>query len=168
VYFENRRPCVRNRDVADLVLDDVEDFYAAYPDRLAGKFSFAALLHGHEPSLGVVRTAEDRTIAHLEHMLEAHPNTVHIITSDHGIGWTDFASSQTGQIERALPFAFLVVPTAITDRNPQIREFLLRNENMLTTPADLYATVVDLLGGRGQAQHREWWCFFFFFFFFFF
>jgi hypothetical protein len=110
-YAVGERPCVLGRDVADLVLDDAERFFAAYPDEAAGKFVFSALLHGHEPTLGVPRTADDRLVLHLQRLIERHPNTVHIVTSDHGIVWSKIGSTRTGQLERALPFAFILMPT---------------------------------------------------------
>jgi hypothetical protein len=111
VYAVAHRPCMLGQDVADMVLDDAEAFFASYPDKSAGKFVFSVLLHGHEPTLGVPRAAEDRLIRHLQRLIEDHPNTVHIVTSDHGIGWSDYAATRTGQLERALPFAFILMPT---------------------------------------------------------
>jgi hypothetical protein len=123
VYAIGERPCILGHDIADVVLTDAERFFATYPDDAAGKFVFSVLLHGHEPTLSVPRAAEDRMILHLQRLIEDHPNTVHIVTSDHGIGWSDYAATRTGQLERALPFAFILMPTGAWGEREKVMFF---------------------------------------------
>lgn len=71
--------------------------------------------------------------------------TVLILMSDHGIRWGEIRDHLQGQLEERLPFLYFVLPTWFKVKYLRAYQNLLKNQNRLTTPYDIYYTLKDLL-----------------------
>ncbi|XP_077509469.1 uncharacterized protein LOC144120695 [Amblyomma americanum] len=72
--------------------------------------------------------------------------TVLVFLSDHGLRFGDMRATYIGTFEDREPFAFLAFPPWFLKKNPEAARSLRINQRRLTTPFDVHATLVELLG----------------------
>lgn len=77
-------------------------------------------------------------------------NTVVIFFSDHGIRFGDFRETTMGNLEERLPFMFLIFPQWFLQKYKHIKGNLQTNRHRLTTPFDVYGTLVDILNFKAD------------------
>lgn len=79
---------------------------------------------------------------HEEEILE---NSLVIFLSDHGIRFGATRHTMSGFYEERLPFLFISVPTWLKESYPEMVENIKSNQNRLTTPYDMHATLKHIL-----------------------
>lgn len=72
-------------------------------------------------------------------------HTVFIFMSDHGIRWGGIRQTYQGRLEERLPFVFFVFPKWFKDVYPTAVSNLNKNAHRLTTPFDIYETLLDII-----------------------
>ncbi|CAE1232673.1 unnamed protein product [Acanthosepion pharaonis] len=77
---------------------------------------------------------------------------VFLVLLDHGSRFGKFRSTYLGKLEERLPFMFLLFPKWFIQRYPEIDKVLKINSYRLTTPFDIYETLVDILYFDGKVQ----------------
>ncbi|XP_069698069.1 uncharacterized protein [Periplaneta americana] len=80
--------------------------------------------------------------------------TVLIFMSDHGIRWGSIRETYQGRLEERLPFVFFIFPEWFRNKYPTATANLRRNTQRLTTPFDMYETLLDLLN-LGQIEQES-------------
>jgi arylsulfatase A-like enzyme len=131
--------------VHDYTLDYASGFFDAHAQQ--GKFLAAMFSEAHEGSLEVVSAMDDSLAAFLQRMVDrGHlQNTVLFLVSDHGSHMGPyFEFFASGRQERTFPLVNVVVPDSFLARYPGLDAVLAHNQQALTTPFDLYATLRHL------------------------
>ncbi|XP_049866404.1 uncharacterized protein LOC126367053 [Pectinophora gossypiella] len=72
-------------------------------------------------------------------------DTFLILVSDEGIKSGDIRKRKQGRLEQRLPFLYILPPTSLRKKFSLAYENLKENAERLTTPYDLYNTLIDLL-----------------------
>ncbi|PSN54628.1 hypothetical protein C0J52_10831 [Blattella germanica] len=80
-------------------------------------------------------------------------NTVLIFMSDHGMRWGDIRKTYQGRLEERLPFVFFVFPKWFKEKYPAAVTNLRENAHHLTTPFDLYSTLLDIVDLKQLEQN---------------
>lgn len=106
----------------------------------ANSFSHSAL---NMPSV-----MDDRVKQFLESIDGYLNSTVVIFFSDHGMRFGSIRKSFVGWLEERMPFLYFHLPPSFKRAYPRRYENLLANKNRLTSPFDLYATLLEFLHGR--------------------
>ena len=141
----NAKLCVGPKMTAAVLLDYVSKFAIT----MTSKDSFAffwgtSLTHDflNYPSLG-----DDLHANLLKHLQDTGSlnHTVFIFMSDHGIRWGGIRQTYQGRLEERLPFVFFVFPKWFKDVYPAAVANLHKNAHHLTTPFDIYETLLDIL-----------------------
>ncbi|XP_050555632.1 uncharacterized protein LOC118276592 [Spodoptera frugiperda] len=73
-------------------------------------------------------------------------DTMLIVMGDHGPRYTPTRSSHQGMLEERLPFMSLMLPHKLVKARPSALKALVGNKDVLTTPFDIYVTILDVLG----------------------
>lgn len=139
--------CLGHKASSEHALDYLLSFDRAY--RHSSRFSFAHLSDGHEVSGSVMRSVDAPLAAFLRALL-AQPdadsfNTIVIVSSDHGMRYGGWRSSEGGFLEHKLPTLMMLVPRAILRAHPELAANLRSNSHLLTTKLDLQLTLKHLL-----------------------
>lgn len=72
-------------------------------------------------------------------------DTILIILSDHGIRWGDIRFTKQGRLEERLPLMHILLPNSFRKKYSVAYENMKINSHRLTTPFDVYATLLDLI-----------------------
>ncbi|CAH2240613.1 uncharacterized protein LOC120637128 [Pararge aegeria] len=72
-------------------------------------------------------------------------DTILIVLSDHGIRWGDIRFTKQGRLEERLPLMHILLPNSFRENFSFAYENMKINSHRLTTPFDVYATLVDLI-----------------------
>lgn len=143
VWSMHRR-CVRDRSITDMVLQYTYDFVRTYNDTPHFSLSFiSSLTHNDMNNAGY----SDREYQRFFHKIFKHQlinNTFVIFFSDHGIRFGSYRSTYLGKLEERLPFMFLIPPLWFKQSFPHMWSNLKTNSHRLTTPFDIYETLVDI------------------------
>ena len=75
-------------------------------------------------------------------------NTVVMLFGDHGFRTSNFRGTKTGRMEERLPFLSITVPEWFRTSNTKYHQHLMENQNILTTPFDMYATIRHIMNLR--------------------
>lgn len=141
----NAKLCVGSKMSAAVLLDYVSNFAIT----MSSKDSFAffwgtSLTHDflNYPSLG-----DEIHAQFLKNLQDAGSlnHTVFIFMSDHGIRWGGIRQTYQGRLEERLPFVFFVFPKWFKDVYPTAVSNLNKNAHRLTTPFDIYETLLDII-----------------------
>ncbi|CAI9729801.1 XP_029643096.1uncharacterized protein LOC115217513 [Octopus vulgaris] len=144
--------CVLDRLETDFVLRYVYDFAKTYRDKPHFGFAFiTGLTHANINDVGY---ADEPYFQFFKTMFEEGylNNTVVFFYSDHGSRFGKFRTTYLGKLEERLPFMFLIFPPWFRKRYPNLDRVLRTNANRLTTPFDIYETLVDILYFDGQVR----------------
>ncbi|KAH7723410.1 hypothetical protein AAVH_09126 [Aphelenchoides avenae] len=105
-------------------------------------------LYSHD-EVNLIALADADIEAHLGHMHTSgvFDNAVVILMADHGHRFAKFRDTQQGQLEERLPFFAVYMPERFRESEKGSRAFanLKRNANRLTSPFDIYATLMDVI-----------------------
>ena len=77
-------------------------------------------------------------------------DTILFLFSDHGIRYGDIRTTASGTYEERLPFLYIHLPKNY--KTPEIHNNLVINSHRLTTPYDIYATLIHIVQGKLLSQ----------------
>jgi hypothetical protein len=137
--------CIGSKMSAAVLLDYISDFAVTMSSKDSFAFFWgASLTHDflNYPSLG-----DDLHERFLNQLLDTGSlnHTVFILMSDHGIRWGGIRETYQGRLEERLPFVFFVFPRWFRNLYPMAIANLNKNTRRLTTPFDVYETLLDIL-----------------------
>ncbi|GAB1601322.1 uncharacterized protein LOC115217513 [Argonauta hians] len=147
--------CILDRLETDFVLRYVYDFAKTYSDKPHFAFAFiTGLTHANINNVGY---ADEPYLQFFKTMFEEGRlnNTVVFFYSDHGSRFGNFRTTYQGKLEERLPFMFLIFPPWFPKRYPKLHSILTTNANRLTTPFDIYETLVDILYFDGKVEEAS-------------
>ena len=156
-----KKNCVLNRLETDFILRYVYDFTKVYHDMPHMAFAFITrLTHDNINSVGYA----DEPYYNFFNKMEQEGrfnNSIVFFYSDHGSRFGKFRSTYLGKLEERLPFMFLIFPKWFVSRYPEIDRVLKINSHRLTTPFDIYKTLVDILyfDGKVSSSHLLYYCY---------
>lgn len=125
--------------------DYLRNFVSSMGERPYFAFTFIARLthdifknagYADKPSYELIRGLKE---------LGAFNRSLFIFFSDHGIRFGEIRQTYIGKIEERMPFIFLVFPEWFLKEHPTFIRNLGINQNRLTTPYDIHATLLHLL-----------------------
>jgi hypothetical protein len=136
--------CYLDKSETEVYFQYVYDFVRAMDERQQKYFAFTFLgLLSHD-LLNEAGLA-DPLVAHLfEKLFDGNlmSNTILIFFSDHGIRVGPIRETLSGKFEERLPFMHIFLPEVWRNKNLTI------NENRLTTPFDIHATLTHIIRGE--------------------
>lgn len=137
--------CFSNSLETNLVLDYVHRFIKSSRGKPFFAFTFITrLTHDDVNRVGAADVPHHQFLSKLKE--EGHlENTVLIYYSDHGIRFGDVRGTYIGKLEERLPFMFIAFPQWFREKYPKLMDRLSTNSKRLTTPFDIYETLVDVL-----------------------
>ena len=137
--------CSRSTFMTNFTLDYVLSFFTAYPDNLKFAFAFMSYLaHAHPNHLSFA----DNDLLRVLRTFVKHnylENTVIVIFGDHGSRNDDVRNTMQGKLEERLPWLSVSVPAWIEEKYPDITSALKQNQDIISTPFDLHATLHHVL-----------------------
>lgn len=116
--------------------------------RMEGKkFIFTFISDITHDNFDALSNADDDMLNFLENLVKLNvlKNTLVIIMGDHGQRFTDIRNTFQGRLEERLPFMCIFLPEELKSRRPKAQSYLEGNANVLTTPHDIHATLLDVL-----------------------
>ncbi|XP_053620717.1 uncharacterized protein LOC128681115 isoform X2 [Plodia interpunctella] len=75
-------------------------------------------------------------------------DTLLFVMGDHGPRYAKIRNTYQGKLEERLPLMAIVLPSTLKSQRPQALDNLRQNVDVLTTPHDIYATVLDAMDLR--------------------
>ena len=84
------------------------------------------------------------------HLME---DTILFLFSDHGIRFGKMRETASGTIEERLPFLYIYLPRNF--KTSEIHENLVTNSHRLTTPFDIYATLLHVIKGMALIERVD-------------
>lgn len=151
LWLKNKN-CVLNRLETDFILKYIYDFTKVYHDKPHMAFAFITrLTHDNINSVGYADEPYYNFFNQMEQEGRLN-NSVVFFYSDHGSRFGKFRSTYLGKLEERLPFMFILFPKWFIQRYPEIDKVLKINSYRLTTPFDIYETLVDILYFDGKVQ----------------
>ncbi|KFM58832.1 hypothetical protein X975_14483, partial [Stegodyphus mimosarum] len=145
VLRDHPKLCLGNKPRHVVMLDWLRHFYDAYSD--VPKFAFG--FHGElsHDDYNIVGYADSDVEKFLKDLHESGilNNTLLILMSDHGHRFASIRETQQGKQEERLPFFAVVVPPWLQAKYPVLVRNLRLNQDRLTTPFDIYSTLITLL-----------------------
>jgi hypothetical protein len=149
-FFEDAR-CLWDKYSQDVALGQATALHRAYRDAEVPLMSFTLFLELHERTGRVTKLLDRSLAAHFARAVEEHPDTIFILSADHGSRYRIAGTDQ----DRFLPYLAMIVPKPLLGTLGDARVAALRaNKERLVTAFDLHTTVLDLagappLGGKG-------------------
>ncbi|XP_033606143.1 uncharacterized protein LOC111861266 isoform X3 [Cryptotermes secundus] len=141
----NAKLCIGSKMSVAVLLDYVSNFAITMSSKDTFAFFWGtSLTHDflNYPSLG--DDLHERFLNQLLHTGSLN-HTVFIFMSDHGIRWGGIRETYQGRLEERLPFVFFVFPEWFKNLYPTAIANLHKNAHRLTTPFDIYETLLDIL-----------------------
>lgn len=140
--------CLGNKPRHQAMLQWLYQFYKVYSD--IPKFAFCfhgELSHDDYNLVGYADTDLQNFLKslHEEGILN---NTLLMLMSDHGHRFASIRETQQGKQEERLPFFAIAVPSWLESKYPAAVQNLRTNGNRLTTPFDIYATLLTVLNPK--------------------
>lgn len=143
--WSNNHHCFQDRLETDIVLNYLYDFADTYKNDPYFAFTFITRLsHDDVNSAGAADKPYYNFFKRL-HENNLLRNTVIFFFSDHGMRFGKIRETYIGKLEERLPFMFVIVPTWLHKKYPDIRNTINVNQNRLSTPFDVYETLKDIL-----------------------
>ncbi|XP_013790890.1 uncharacterized protein LOC106474743 [Limulus polyphemus] len=159
VASHHKKYCLGHKSHHVIMLNWLHQFFDVYPE--VPKFAFG--FHGEisHDDFNLVGTADDDILGFLKdlHHSSILNNTLLILMSDHGHRFAEIRKSQQGKLEERLPFFSLVLPPWFSTKYPKLYRNLQTNVDRLTTPFDIYSTLMTVLHTsvplRGSVEKRS-------------
>ncbi|KFM78895.1 hypothetical protein X975_25379, partial [Stegodyphus mimosarum] len=147
--------CLQSKLEMDILYNYLKDFIKTMNNRPFFAFTFVARLT-HD-SLNAAGYADEPTFHLLRNLHDngALNTSLMILFSDHGIRFGPIRQTYIGKFEERMPFIYLFFPTWFLQKYPEFAENLRRNQERLTTPFDIHATLVHLLNVTRQSDFSE-------------
>lgn len=145
VSHEHKKYCLGHTPHHVIMLNWLHQFFEVYPD--VPKFAFG--FHGEisHDDYNLVGAADDDIVDFLKDLHHSNilNNTLLILMSDHGHRFAEIRKTQQGKLEERLPFFSLVLPPWFSTEYPEHYHNLQTNVARLTTPFDIYPTLMTVL-----------------------
>ena len=143
--WNTNHDCIGPKLETEVVLDYVSTFLDKFKKGSYYAFSFITrLTHDGVNKVGAADEPYYKFLIDL-HRKNHLQNSVLIFFSDHGMRFGSIRETYVGKLEERLPFMLLAFPPWFSKEYPKIYRNLLINRRRLTTPFDIYETLVDLL-----------------------
>lgn len=128
-----------------IMMNHIKHFFSVYKDKPKFLFGFHGEL-SHD-SYNLIGAADDDLLQFLKNlnynkMLE---NTLLILMADHGHRFASIRNTIQGKLEERLPFFSFTFPQSFKTKYRQFYSNFLNNVNQLTTPFDIYSTLMSVL-----------------------
>ncbi|KAL3879217.1 hypothetical protein ACJMK2_031524 [Sinanodonta woodiana] len=137
--------CYDNTPKHLIQINYVKQFIKKYKDRPKFLFSFLTEIAHEYPNFLEYGDKDFRDFLswlNTEGMLQ---NSVLAFFSDHGARIDKIRNTFVGRIEDRMPYVTLVIPDSLKRRYPHLDTNLLWNTKRLTSPFDMYETLVNIL-----------------------
>ncbi|GIY09028.1 uncharacterized protein CDAR_3311 [Caerostris darwini] len=150
VRRESKTNCLQSKFEMDILYNYLKDFVKTMKERPQFAFTFVARLT-HD-SLNAAGYADEPTFHLLRdlHDKGALNKSLLILFSDHGIRFGPIRQTYIGKFEERMPFIYLFFPKWFLKKYPELASNLHKNQDRLTTPFDIHATLVHLLNVTRQ------------------
>ncbi|XP_026317967.1 uncharacterized protein LOC113228796, partial [Hyposmocoma kahamanoa] len=111
------------------------------------KFGFTFMVGTTHDDLNLISTMDDDFLDFLRVFKEEGrtKDTLLIVMSDHGPRFVKVRNTYQGRIEERLPLLAMVLPEKLIKKRPEVRAAVEANAKVLTTPFDIYATMLDAM-----------------------
>ncbi|XP_016985417.1 uncharacterized protein LOC108048954 [Drosophila rhopaloa] len=155
MFAESQPNCIGHQPDHVTMLEYTKNFMLKYRDAPRFVFSFHGGL-SHD-SINLVGAADDDVHDWLVALKERSllDDTILIMMADHGNRFADVRATLQGKQEERLPFFSFKFPESFKKRFPQEYKNFLANEQHLTTPFDIHATlkhIIQLQTAVGEEQ----------------
>ena len=147
--------CIGTRLETDVVLDWIVDFESEFRSEPHLSFAFLTRLTHEDVRKTAAADRPYENFLRGMHDDGLLAKTVVIFYSDHGIRFGDLRQTYVGKMEERLPFIYVVLPPMFSDRYPEMAQSLAGNTRRLTTPFDVYETLVDLMDFTGRVRRKN-------------
>ncbi|XP_035225734.1 uncharacterized protein LOC118198221 [Stegodyphus dumicola] len=147
--------CIGSQLEVDILHNYLRDFVITMHDRPYFAFLMVSTLtHNY---LNFASYADEPTFRLLKKLWEigAFNESLLILFSDHGIRFGAIRQTYIGKFEERMPFIYVYVPPKFLEKYPQFAKNLWNNQNRLTTPFDIHATMVHLLHLDQKMSQKE-------------
>ncbi|GFY52066.1 uncharacterized protein TNIN_290791 [Trichonephila inaurata madagascariensis] len=130
-----------------LQLKYTKDFIKKYSSVKQPFFSFTFFVELSHDYVNQVASADGDLESWLKDLLHSGflNRTFLFFLSDHGHRFDAMRATLVGRIEERMPFLALVIPKTILSSEKKVVDNLRINQGRLTTPYDIYFTVIDIL-----------------------
>lgn len=147
--WKNDHDCAGNKLETVIVLDWITEFEETFKDDPHLSFSFITRLT-HD-NVNKARLADEPYYNFFQrlHSRGLLDNSFVIFYSDHGMRFGDIRQTYVGKMEERLPFMYIVLPKRLVTDYPQMAAAVRLNANRLTTPFDIYESLVNLIAFDG-------------------
>ena len=143
--WNTNHDCVGPRLETQVVLDYMSAFLDTFKKGPYYAFSFITrLTHDGINKVGAADEPYYQFLTNIQKKGHLR-NSVLIFFSDHGMRFGSIRETYVGKLEERLPFMLLVFPTWFPKEYPKLYRNLQTNRRRLTTPFDIYETLVDIL-----------------------
>jgi hypothetical protein len=128
------------------MLNWVKDFFTTYVHQ--PKFSFAFHSEFTHEQFSQARLLDNDILSMLQYLNDGGylDKTLLILMSDHGPRFTATRSTDQGRYEERLPYFSFRFPPKFQKQHPEAMMNLRANADRVTSPPDIHATFLDILG----------------------
>ncbi|KAG7295299.1 hypothetical protein JYU34_022304 [Plutella xylostella] len=141
--YSDQYYCTGDTPTYQLMLDKTEEFMKLEGKKFA--FTFIVEMTHDRGMLSTTDQAVADWLARFQR--QGHlGNTLLVLHSDHGPRRESLRRTFTGKLEERLPFLAITLPESYKRSHPEALRQLQANQDRLTTPHDLYATYVHVIG----------------------
>jgi hypothetical protein len=158
-YGKHKKLCLGSQRRSQVFTKWISGVYQMYKNRSKFVFGFhSEVSHGDN---NLVETADEDLTDTLKFLREGGylNNTLLILMSDHGARFSSVRGTLQGKQEERMPFFGFVFPKWFKTKYRKAYDNFRINVNRLTTPFDLYPTLLDVLDfkgdGMGDTKHRS-------------
>ncbi|KAH8334131.1 hypothetical protein KR059_006910 [Drosophila kikkawai] len=148
--------CMGCRRTADVLLEYIRKLVPRLSQDLSFSFFWtSALTHDY---FNYPAMLDQALLDQLKQLQESGllNRTVVMLMSDHGLRWGSFRRTYQGMMEERQPLMMMLYPPWMNDRYPQAIANLRLNARRLTTPFDVYSTMLSLMNlGKLEADQVQ-------------
>lgn len=137
--------CIRNQTSFDLFISYIDQFWSSYSQNK--KFFFAFFKQYTHDGYTAVSTLDSSLLNFFKkfNQEDNYKKTIIILMTDHGARFSLVRETAQGKLEERLPFMSFIFPKEFKSKYPQAINNLQKNIFRLTTPFDIYSTLLSLI-----------------------
>jgi hypothetical protein len=153
--YSIKRRCLYGKDAAEYQIEYTKQFFDTYKDQ--AKIFRLSFIDAHEFSQEVIKYVDDPIYNMLNYLkIKGHlDDTLVILQSDHGTsikGTYSIWEPRDYYNEIFLPCLFYMIPKNVTGFE-DLDDSLKYNENIMTTPFDFYASLINVFERNSTVQN---------------
>ena len=143
--WNNDHYCIGEKPETDVVLDYLKDFVREFKKDPHFAISFISRLTHDD--INRASLADKSYLTFFKYLKKnGHlKNTFVFFLSDHGMRFGRIRRTYVGKLEERMPFLSVILPQAFKQRYPRETKNVYQNRHRLTTPFDVYATLIHIL-----------------------